>query len=232
VTLTHHRSLFAAIAAALSALSGCGAQAGGQTGEETGDGCVFTTSELSLHEPSPLGFSAGQALALAEGERSATFSWLQSPGIAYGPESGKGQVSVRTSAAGPAQFARVDASRSLTHCQDHVQLPAYVVLATAGGAFDESFRVDLVATTPDETALTQLVPSAELNGTFAFTPSTLGQRRFGRLEINLRFRSEGSAGYLLAGIEGGDEASGTASSQALPLACWGAIPSLFPACGD
>jgi len=224
--------LATALPMALSALGGCGAQVGGQTGEETDDGCVFAASQLSLQEPSPLGFSAGQALALAEGQRSAAFGWLQTPGIVYGPESGAGQIMVRTSAVGPAKFARVDPSRSLPHCKDHVLIPVNVVLATAGGALEESFTVNLTAVTADEAAVTELVPSAELNGAFAFAPGALGGRRFGRLEINLRFRAEDSAGYLLAGIEGGDEASGTASFQALPLACWGDIPALFPACSD
>jgi hypothetical protein len=229
VTLTQQIWLAAALPLSLSVL-GC---AGGQTGEETHGGCVFATSPLSLQQPSPLGFSAGQVLALAEGEHLATFGWLPSPGLAYGPESGTGQVSVRTSAAGPAKFARVDAQRGRPECQDQLRIPVSVVLATAGGALDESFAVDLVATTADEAAVTELVPSAELKGAFAFTRGTLGDRRFTRLEVNLRFRPEAFAGYLLAGIEGGDSNGGSVSSQALPLACWGDIPALSSAaCGD
>ncbi|MEI9938462.1 MAG: hypothetical protein WDO69_14680 [Pseudomonadota bacterium] len=232
MTLTHRICLAAALLLTLLSLGGCGAQAGGQTGEETDDGCVFATSPLSLQERSLLGFSAGQVLALAEGEQLATFDWRQTPGFAYGPESGTGQVTLRTSAAGPAKFARVDAQKSLPHCEDQVRIPVSVVLATAGGALAESFTVDLVATAVDEAAITELLPSAELKGAFAFDPGTLGGRRFGRLEINLRFHADGSAGYLLAGIESGDQAGGSASFQALPLACWGDIPSISPACGD
>ncbi len=172
-------------------------------------------------------------LALAEGEQSAAFSWLQTPGLAYGPESGTGQVTARTSAAGPAKFARVDVPRSLPHCEDQLRIPVSVALATAGGALDESFTVDLIATTADEAAVREIVPSAELKGAFAFVPGALGERRFARLEVNLLFRSEGFAGYLLAGIEGGDQAGGTVSFQALPLACWGDVRSLSSAaCGD
>jgi hypothetical protein len=231
-TFTHRIWLVAALPLSLSGL-GCGAQAGGQTGEETDDGCMFAASPLSLQEPSPLGFSAGQVLALAEGEQLATFAWLQSPGNAYGPESGTGQVSVRTSAAGAAKFARVDVQRSQPNCQDQVRIPVSVALATAAGALDESFTAELVAATADEAAVTALVASAALKGTFAFVPGTLGGRRFARLEVNLRFRPDRSAGYLLAGIESGDPAGGSVSFQALPLACWGHIPSLSsPACGD
>jgi len=96
VTLAHRIWLAAALPLALSALGGCGAKAGGQTGEETDDGCVFASSPLSLQEPSPLGFSAGQVLALAEGQQSAAFGWLQTTGFSYGPESGTGQVTVAT----------------------------------------------------------------------------------------------------------------------------------------
>ena len=234
MTLTHRIWRVAALPLAFAALGGCaGARAGGQTGEETDDGCVFATSSLSLHEPSPLGFSASQPLALAEGQQSAAFDWLQTPGFSYGPESGVGQVTARTSVAGPAKFARVDTHRSPSHCEDQVRIPVGVVLATAGGALDESFSADLIATTADEAAVTELVPSAELKGAFAFVPGTLGGRRFGRLEVNLRFRPAGSAGFLLAGIESGDAGGGSVSFQALPLACWGDIPSLSSrACGD
>jgi hypothetical protein len=233
VTLAHRIWLAAALPLALSALGGCGAKAGGQTGEETDDGCVFASSPLSLQEPSPLGFSAGQVLALAEGQQSAAFGWLQTTGFSYGPESGTGQVTVRTSVTGPAKFARVDVRRGQSHCEDQVRIPVSVVLATAGGALDESLTVDLIATTADEAAVTALVPSAELKGAFAFVPDTLSGRRFGRLEVNLRFRARGSAGYLLAGIEGAEPAGDSVSFQALPLACWGDIPSLSSvACGD
>jgi hypothetical protein len=232
VTLTQRIGLAAAFPLIFAAV-GCGAQAGGQTGEETDGGCVFAISALTLQQPSPLGFSAGEVLALAEGEQSASFSWLQSPGVAYGPESGVGQVSLRTTAIAPAKFARVDAQRSLAHCVDHVTIPVSIALVTAGGALDESFTADLIATTPDEGVVSALVRSSVLRGAFAFDPDTLSGRRFTRLEVNLRFRSAGSAGYLVAGIESGDQAGGSASFQPLPLACWGNIPALSsPACGD
>jgi hypothetical protein len=228
-----HRMWLAAAPVVLSAVGGCGAQAGGQTGEETESKCVFAMAPLSMHEPSPLGFSAGEVLALAEGAQSATFTWLQTPGFSYGPENGSGQATVRTFAVGEASFARVEVQRSAPNCQDHVRIPVSVVLETAGGALHESFPVNLIATTGDEAAITALVPSAQLKGEFAFVPSTLEGRRFARLEVNLRFSPEGTAGYLLAGIEGADQTSASVSFQALPLACWGDIPFLSSAaCGD
>ena len=194
---------------------------------------MFTTSPLSLQEPSPLGFSACQVLAFVEGEQSAAFNWLQTEGFSYGPESGSGEVSTRTSAAGPARFARVDEHRSLPDCSDQVRIPVRVELATAGGALEETLTVDLIAAAADEAAITELVPSAELKGAFAFVPGTLGARRFVRLEVNLRFRPAGFAGYLIAGIGSGDPESGSVSFQPAPLACWGDIPSLSsPACRD
>jgi hypothetical protein len=212
-------------------LGGCGGvQAGGQTGEETDGRCSFTTTPLSPSETSPLGFSAEQALALAEGERTATFGWLETSGVAYGPESGTGRITLRTANAGPAKLAQVNTTKSVGHCEDHVRIPVTVALATAGGAFDESFTTHLVATSADRAAVTESVPSAELGGAFAFSKDTLGSRRFLRLEINLRFGADSSAGYLLGGIEGGDAASGSTSFQAVPLACWGDIPSLSLDC--
>jgi hypothetical protein len=215
----------------LSVLGGCGAQAGGgQTGEESGDGCVLSTSLLSRDERSPLGFSAGQVLAFAEGEHSAGFNWLQAPGFSYGPESGAGNVTVQTSAVGPAKLARIDTARSQAHCEDHLRIPVSVGLASAGGALDEEFTVDLIAATADAASVKQIVPSTALTGAFAFEPGTLGERRFSRLEVNLHFGPAAFAGYLFAGIESRDDASGSASFQPLPLACWSEIPSLSPAC--
>lgn len=235
VALAHRIRLGAAPSVALSALvvfAGCGPVAGGQTGEESDGRCVFVTSPLSPDELSPLGFSPDQALALAEGERHAAFSWRQSPGVAYGPESGTGAVTLTTTSAGPPKLARIDAEKSDASCVDHVRIPVTVALSTAGGAFDESLTTHLVATSADEAALTQMVPSAELDGAFAFSEETLGARRFIRLEVNLLFRTDASAGYLFGGIEGGDAANGVTSFQAVPLACWGDIPSLFHACAD
>jgi hypothetical protein len=218
---------------ALFVLTGCGAQAGGQTGEETDGRCVYAMSPLRLEEPSPLGFSAGELLALAGGEQSAAFGWLQTEGLRYGPESGVGEVVVRTSTAGAARFARVDSQTSFLACQDHVRIPVRVALATASAALDESFEADLTATTVDEATVTALVPSSELKGAFAFDPATLQGRHFTRLEVNLRFTQEGFAGYLLAGIESSEPAAGSVGFQPLPLACWGDIPSLHSAaCGD
>jgi len=193
---------------------------------------VFTVANYPV-EARADNAAAAKDRALAEGQQSAAFGWLQTTGFSYGPESGTGQVTVRTSVTGPAKFARIDVRRGQSHCEDQVRIPVSVVLATAGGALDESLTVDLIATTADEAAVTALVPSAELKGAFAFVPDTLSGRRFGRLEVNLRFLSAGSAGYLLAGIESGDAAGGSVSFQALPLACWGDIPSsFFSACGD
>lgn len=236
MSLTHRIWLRAALVAAPAALGGCaGAQAGGQTGEETDDGCVFSLSELARQERSPLGFSAEQVLEFAEGEQQATFSWLSASDFRYGPESGEGQVTLRTTAAGSAQFARVAATHSAAHCDDHLSVPVHVALTTAGGALDESFTAKLLATTSDQATLAKAVPASELGGLLAFDPETLGGKRFVRLEIDLRLRPEGSAGAVLAGIESGDpnaSAAGAATGfQSVPLACWG-TPSLTLACPD
>ncbi|HYQ27081.1 MAG TPA: hypothetical protein VER04_07675 [Polyangiaceae bacterium] len=233
MSLTHRIALGAAFLA-LPTLTGCGGgvQAGGQTGEESSDGCVFVLTPLSAQELSPLGFSAEQVLALAKGEKLATFDWLETPGVTYGPESGAGQVTVDVSASGPAQFARFQESKRGAQCHDHVEIPVNVALSTAGGALDESFTTTLVATSADEAAVTQVVPAAELRGTFAFSPDTLGARRFLRLEVNLRFGAEAFAGYLFGSLESGDAASGVTSFQPVPLACWGEIPSLASSCAN
>lgn len=232
VSLTPRIALRAALPLLLGSLGGCGrAEAGGQTGEESGAGCVFTTSPLSERETSPLGFSAEQVLTLVGAERSASFEWLERAGIEYGPESGAGNVTVRVTPTASARFARNNPAESTADCEDHVRIPVAVTLTTGGGTFDESFEAVLLASSADEASVTQTVPSTALRGTFAFEPGALGARRFLRLEVNLRFHQEAFAGYLFAGVEGGDEASGTVSFQAVPLACWDEIPS-FPSCTE
>lgn len=218
---------------ALSCLIGCGAQAGGQTGEETDGLCTFATTVLPTGEPSPLGFGAEEVLEFSEGEHVTSFDWLRDASLEYGPESGRAQATVKVVPAGPTRFARIAPERSAATCRDHVRIPVRVALATAGGALDESFQGELVASKSDEAVTAAVLPSAELKGDFAFAPGVLGERRFLRLELNLGFGPGAFTGYLFAGIEsGGGSASGTASFQALPLACWGQVPSLSYVCPD
>jgi len=193
---------------------------------------VFVTSPLSPQEASPLGFAPEQVLALADGEHRAAFEWQQAPGVNYGPESGAGEVTVGVTATGAAQFARVQASKRGAQCDDHVLFPLRVTLSTAGGALDESFAARLRATNADEAALGEVLPAAQLHGAFAFSEETLGNGRFIRLEVNLRFGAAAFAGSVLGGIENGDAASGTTSFRPVPLACWGQSASLTPACAD
>lgn len=232
VTFTARIDVRAALPALLLTLGACGgAQAGGQTGEESDGGCVFSLSPLSDEERSPLGFSPAQVMALADGELKAGIDWSRTSGLVYGPETGMSEVTVRAARRGPAGFARIHRAQSFPYCEDHVRVPVTLSLATAGGALDESFPTNLVATTPAEAAVTALVPSEALRGAFAFEPGTLGGSTFIRLEVNLRLRSAGFAGRLYAGLENRDDASGTASFRPVPLVCWGDLPSL-PGCSE
>jgi len=227
VTLTHRARLSAWLLAVLPTF-GCGAQAGGQTGEETDGQCALRTTPLSPAELSPLGFSA-------EGEHVASFEWLREPNLAYSPESGSGEVTVRVVAQGSPRLARVDPERSAARCRDHLRIPVSIALSTAGGALDESFQDDLVAADSDVAVVTDLLPSEELKGRLAFAPGDLGERHFIRLELNLGFGPEDFAGSLLAGIESSKASAtvdGSASYQPLPLACWGDVPELPYVCAD
>lgn len=170
--------------------------------------------------------------AYVDGQHAATFDWRQDPNLSYGPETGSAKATVQVSPAGPAKLGRVVAGRSAETCEDQVRIPVSVGLSTAGGALDESFSSHLVATKADEAVIIQSLPASSVHGRFAFDPGVLGERRFIRLELNLGFTPEDFSGYLVAGIESGGAAStdGTASFQALPLACWGEVPGLHSAC--
>lgn len=218
---------------ALAALAGCGAQAGGQTGEETEGQCTFRTTALGRDEPSPLGFAPEHVLAYAAGAHEASFDWLEDPSLSYGPEHGSSELTVELSGSGPARFARVDPERSAGPCRDQVRIPVALTLSTAGGALAESVMADLIATSADEAVVTGILPGADVKGSLAFDPTSLGARRFVRLELNLGFGPEKFAGYLLAGIEAGDSsgnAGGSVSFQPLPLACWGEVAALHYVC--
>lgn len=193
---------------------------------------MFSTSPLEQQETSPLGFSPEQVLGLAAGERRADINWQKTEGVAYGPETGTSQLTLRTTASGPAKLARVDLAKSADICKDHVRIPVAVTLATGGGAFDESFQGFLIAASADAASVTQTVPRNDLHGAFAFSAETLGSRRFSELQVNLSFNAEGSAGYLFGGIEGADPTGSSVSFQVVPLACWGAVPSLFQRCAE
>ncbi len=177
------------LVAALGAAGCAGGQTGGEFGAENGTGggtaleggssCEEDTTELELDEVSPLGFSAEDVLALAEGTHEATLTWApdEASMATTTLESGTTAVTLVVEAAGPASFVDAEPPSSGGTvgmialgrvCPDRVDVPVTVTLTTADGALDETLEGTLSAT--DAGSATLLVPIEldELEGTLSF----------------------------------------------------------------
>lgn len=180
------------LVAALGAAGCAGGQTGGEFGAENGTGgggtldgnetasaCDEDATELGLDEVSPLGFSADDVLALAEGTHEATLTWVPDEAAMATTtlEPGTTEVTLVIEPAGPASFVDAEPPASGSSggmielgwvCPDRVDVPVTVTLTTADGALDETLDGTLSAT--DAGSATLLVPIEldELEGTLSF----------------------------------------------------------------
>jgi hypothetical protein len=207
---------------AFASAPGC---AGGQTGSEDVAGqCPEQRTPLALSEASPLGFSAADVLSFAEGEHVTTIEW-QPLDIPYGPESGKGELTLSVENLGHARY--VDRGENAC-CFPAVQVDVRVTLRTSGGALGESFVTVLEAHGADGAWLQMLI-EPPLGGSLSFDQQALGAERFIRLELYAHFEAANFSGSVRAGFQN-ESRDGTVSFRAPELARWGATSSA-PACG-
>ena len=206
--------------------------AGGQTGDEGAFGqCSEQRAPLELGEVSPLGFSAADVLSFVEGEHVTTIDW-QPIDVPYGPESGKGELTLSVESLGHARYVDRGEARC---CFAAVQVDVRVTLRTSGGALRESFVTVLEAHTADAAWLQALI-EPPLDGSLSFDQQALGAQRFVRLELHAQFEAAQFSGGLNAGLEdksganGANGAQGVVGFRAPELARWGATSSA-PACG-
>jgi hypothetical protein len=211
---------------AFASFPGC---AGGQTGDEGTLGrCSEQRAPLQLGEVSPLGFSAADVLSFVEGEHVTTIEW-QPIDVPYGPESGKGELTLSVENLGHARY--VDRGDAVC-CFAAVQADVRVTLRTRDGALHESFVTVLEASNPDAAWL-QVLIEPPLGGSLSFDQQGLGAERFIRLELYAHFEPTQLSGSLRAGFQDesrADGADGVVGFRAPELARWG-VTSSAPACG-
>lgn len=227
--------LSAAILAACAV--GC---AGGQTGDEGEDWhCSEEARALAADEVSPLGFSAADVLAYAQGSHSTSLEWQTARSVPYGPETGVGELSIEVESLGSARFVERTAPKGavkLIHgdcCPESVEIDVQVTLRTAGGALNETFEAVLDATERDAAYLLTLI-QPPLRGALTFDSQALHSAHLEDVQLDARFGPSELSGSLHARFESeasGEDLDGAVSLSIEPLAQWGEWSSL-PLCGE
>ncbi|TNE91088.1 MAG: hypothetical protein EP330_06470 [Deltaproteobacteria bacterium] len=184
---------------------------GGQSGSEQ-IGCLpTTTADLAVDETSPLGFTPQALLDLAEGSHTETFAFEQGGSVG---------VTVTFTASGQARFEEREyqddgsGMEMAMDCEDAVVVPGTVTVVTDDGAVDESFDVELEASSADLASWFGEV--ASLHGSFQIDESPYDEVRYFGMGT---FDADGSAGELSGQGESVD--GEVASATNLPIGAWG-----------
>jgi hypothetical protein len=133
-------------------------------------GCLpVTVTPIGLDEPTALGFTAADVLAIADGDHQTTLAWDK------GGSTGLG-VSVTADAASARYVAREwqdDGSGSLAEpamdCVDVIEIDAALGFATEDGAFAESWATTLSASEPGLVYLGASVAPDAIAGSYQVT---------------------------------------------------------------
>src|SRR5262245_9403406 len=139
------------VAACAAALGGCGTtnqhNAGGQTGGET-IGCLpIASAPLGPNDASPIGVTGADVIALAGGEHDGTLMWAKkgtTSALTLGVALDASQISFVDREWKDASGAEAKPA-SLGDCPDIVQVKGTLSFATADGAFDESWPIEVAA---------------------------------------------------------------------------------------
>ena len=138
--------------------------------------CRDERTALELDEPSPLGFSPEDVLAVAEGthEAALTYSSSQEGAFQLTPGGTSTTLTMVLERTGNATFVQswpgpdsCYPADSQEICPDRLEVEVTVSLTTEDGAFDEQFAALLVAKSPGETTLTVPLDLESLAGSFA-----------------------------------------------------------------
>lgn len=203
--------------------------------------CIPLVERLEhLDQPSALGFSAVELLARVSGETQSPLVWLppeqnQQYTLAYGPESGRSQLSVRiTPVEGEVRYRHEllsDTAPEDTVCAEGVlEVPVSVSLRSQTLALDETFPARLEAKSAYRAELSHRFAPGTWSGGLTFTDVTsLDPERTvstGALSLSLSLWEGGSMGSLGTEVVTQPKA-GTSSASAEP---WpGALASSEPA---
>lgn len=204
------------------AVAGClGGETGDPGADETGAGCIDTVTVLpSATADSPLGFTAADALAHAEGTFVDSLHWIAADGVVYGPESGPstitttvayegGEVRFVDSEIDPAALVGID-------CPDRIEVDVAVTVSSSGGALAETFTAPLRAVDERHASIIQSIEPASLGG--SLTASDDGGLTFAGVSIEAGFSDAGRHGEVIAFFEG--ESGGVSSVARAEIARW------------
>jgi hypothetical protein len=203
--------------------------------------CIPMVERLQhLDQPSALGFSAVELLARVSGETLSPLVWLppehnEQFTLAYGPESGRSQLSVRiTPVEGEVRYRHellAETAPEDTVCAEGVlEVPVSVSLRSQTLALDETFPARLEAKSAYRAELSHRFAPGTWSGGFTFTDVTsLDPERTvstGALSLSLQLWEGGSMGSLATEVVTQPRA-GTSSASTEP---WpGALASSEPA---
>lgn len=206
---------------------------GGQTGDENwpekapGTGsvsnngfCEYETTVLrSENEVSPLGFSASDVLAFAEGQHSHRLVWqLRIPRseieLDFGPEKGEQDVRLNVEYdAGEIRFIKAKSPDDV--CGDSLEIDVRVTIKTGGGALDETFDTTLQAWDASSAMFTTELDIEKLKGSFEITKLTPSEYRPSPIWIRVQLSQWGISGLLSVSLET-DHSSSSAISARWP----------------
>jgi hypothetical protein len=153
----------------IGSMTGCGEpQSGGQIGGETTGCVVVAASELDRTDPSPLGFSAADVLALVGGAQSVSLAW----------EKG-GTADLTTSleySGGAVRYLDREwkddgsgAEIGSDDCGDAVEIASTLGFTTSDGAFAESWPVHALGLAPDMASIATPIDVNALRGSYEIT---------------------------------------------------------------
>jgi len=195
-------------------IAGCSsAIAEGDFEVDGGGGCVETATVLAdINAVTALGFAPAELLTVAVGEHSSPMEWGTGikesiATVSFGPESGTGMLTatithkggeVRYIASKPAES---EYDGGYASCSDRVEIDVEVMLASAGGAFMETFIAPLQGSTAKVASVRHELDLAELGGSLALTQVEPENVKVSAMQIELGISEGGLFGGATSTVE-------------------------------
>jgi len=176
-----------------------------------GGDCVEEVTILAgLDADSPMPFTGADLMAFAQGEHSSPMLWGEGiddtvTSVSFGPESGAGKISVGIGYDGGevryVQSSYPDSDGFYGDCVDHLEVDVAVHLATADGAFDESFSAPLAASISRIAVLRHSLELDALGGSLTVTPKDPDNAEVSPIDLEVGITADGLFGYATSTVE-------------------------------
>jgi hypothetical protein len=217
-----------------------GENGGGTLGNAGGSQCQAEPEALaSLDVVTPLGISAAQVLAFAQGEHESSIRWQPLEVATFAPESGEHAVTVRvTPEDSKARFVKyserpntggsggptIELAPQSCEGLDAVEIDVKVDIMSDGGAIDEHLAGTLRASSALWATLHLDLKAAELGGDFHVVSSKPAGFTLAQLAIDLGFSPLGLRGSVSGVLQ--MVAAGSSTSTASAAAAGGAFATI------